>query len=306
MATMLLAILAALSPQEISAADKKKIDAARAAFEKAPEDPKAAFELGRLLAGLAGQWEEAIPLLLKSGDKDWAAAAEKDLVTKDTAFHSVEAADAWLAIAAKQKPFAVRLKERALMHFAEAWPKTEPGPTREIIRGKLRSLQAKGPESKALGAFPPGGWSSTNRAGADREFAHSGATSVKVLAGDPKVKSPQSFFIVDALCQPDVKVSFSMWVLTSGGESGMGRVHLKFRNDKQGAGEHLAMHTITVNPDLPIWTQLSNEVVAPAGTVKVELAFGFGGAVGGAAWVDDVSMKFNGREQIKNGSFDGK
>ncbi len=304
--TLLLILAMLAGGQDISPTVKKKLDVARAALEKSPEDPKANLDLGKLLCFDLGEWAEGLPLLAKGGDKEWAAAVEKDLGPKPTVFHSVEAADAWFTLSAKNKPLASQLKARAMVHYAEAWPKTEAGPTREIVRGKLKAIQSKGPESRALGAFPAGSWTGNNRAGLDREFAYSGAASVKVLSGDPKVKGPQSFFTADILCAPGAKVTFSCWTLTSGGESGMGRVHLKFRDAKQGAGEHLAMHTIAVNPDLPIWTKQELEVMAPAGTVRAEIAFGFGPVVGGSAWVDDFSLKCDGREQLKNWSFDGK
>jgi hypothetical protein len=147
----------------------------------------------------------------------------------------------------------------------------------------------------------------TRLAGVDREYAHSGQTSLKVLPPDPNNKAFPVWMVSEQLpCRPGQKVTFTFWILTNGGAAFLEEMRLKFRDGKQGAGEHLALIPFKANSDLPIWTKVEGEAVAPDGCMNVELSFKRNAGVVGAAFIDDVSLKVDGKELLKNGGFELK
>ncbi len=301
MLTILLALVLA-GPQDLSPADKKKGEQLRAAVEKAPEDPAANLALGKHLCFVAGEWADGLPFLTKGGDKDFAPVAEKDLGPKDNALFTIEVADMWLLLEKKHKPFAARIRERALFHFAEAWPKISDQVWKDKVRERLRTLQAKGPESKTLGPAPAN-WAPTSpSAGIDRQYARSGQAALKIPAADPAKKSAGGLSSEQFPCPPGAKIKYSAWVLTSGTES-FDELRVKCRNAKQGVGEHLAMVTVKASPDLPIWTKVEGELTAPDGTFSVEISFKKGNPAG-TVFLDDLSLTVDGRELLKNGGFE--
>lgn len=299
----LAAMMALVGPQDVSPADKKKLDAARAAVEKAPDDPKANLDLGRILCLFMGEWTEGLPFLAKGGDKSFAPIAEKDLQPRATVEDSLAMADEWLKVEKAQKQYAARLRERALFHYAEAWPKMEAGPSKEALRERVKLMQMKGPESKALGPSPAS-WSPATGAGVDRQYARSGAASLKVPAPDASRKNTGVGLASEQFpCPPGAKIKYSCWVLSIGGDS-FDELRVKCRNQKQGAGEHLSLVPVKTPTDLPIWTKVEGETVAPEGTHNVEIGFKRNGSATGIVFVDDVSLLVNGKEMLKNGGFE--
>jgi hypothetical protein len=301
-----LALLA--PPQDLPAALKKKIDAARAAVEKAPEDAKANLELGKLLCFDAGDWAAGLPHLAKGGDEIFAPVAEKDLAGGNH-LERVDVGDMWLQVGKKQKPVAAACTSRALSLYSEAWPKLD-----DTWRGKLRervaALQRKGPEAKQLGAFP-GIWTNPatpkTRCGLDREYAKSGAASLKMLAPDPALQGFQAWISTDEIpIKPGDKVVFSAWVLTQGDEAFSGKLQVKFRGKANTADNHLLLVPVRVDGDMPIWTKVQGEATAPEGSITVDLSFNRSTAKAGVAWIDDMSLKLGDRELVKNGGFEGR
>ena len=300
-----LALLAAL---QVPPAIQKKLDAARAAVEKAPDDAAANFALGKLLCFDAGDWEGGLPHLAKALDKDLSPVAAKDLEPRATVEDSLAMADAWLQLGKKQKAIAGRCTDRALFHYAEAWPKMEAGVAKEKMRERLKQLQMKGPESKTLGTFPGGDWANLAptdaRSGLDKQYARSGQFSVKVLGYAEPLTRAQSWFRTEEYpCKPGDKFTFSCWVLTQGGETAGPQLMIRF---KDAGGRALSNPGPKTDGDLPIWRKLEGEATAPEGTVKVDFGFYREKSKSGVAFVDDMSLKMGDREVLKNGSFEGR
>lgn len=300
--TLLLILAMLAGPQDISPALKKKLDVARAALEKAPEDPKANLDLGKLLCFDLGEWAEGLPLLAKGGDKELAPLAQRDL---DTTADRLPVADAWFTLSKKAK--APGAQARALTIYGEAWKATDAGMVKDHIRAKLLAIQGKGATSKTLGAFPSG-WSNPGtprcRAGVDREFARSGQCSVKILAPDPKVKEIQSWLGSDRLpCKAGAKITFTCWALTVGSD-GDNLIYVKFRNDNQKVGEFISRLSAKADPDMPIWTKIEGEGVVPDGATNLEIAFNRHNTKAGVVFLDDFSLKADGQELLKNGGFE--
>jgi hypothetical protein len=298
--TILLAILL-LGPQDLSPAEKKKLFELRLAVEKSPEDTAANLALGKHLCFVAGEWSDGLPFLAKGGDKDFAPVAEKDLGPKDNALFSIEVADMWLLLEKKHKPFAARIRERAMYHFAEAWPKISDQVWKDKTRERLRTLQQKGPESKTMGPASAN-WSAVGiPSGVDRQYARSGMSSLKIPAPDPAKKVAVAGVCSDLIpCQPGAKIKFSGWVLSSGTEA-IDELRVKLCNSKS---QILSVVTVKSTPDLPIWTKIDGEATAPDGTHNVEISFKRGANGGGVIFLDDLSLTVDGKEVLKNGGFE--
>lgn len=302
----ILLLLALAGPQDVSPADRKKLEAARAAVEKAPDEPKANLELGRILCLFMGEWAEGLPFLAKGGDKSFAPIAEKDLQPRATVEDSLAMADEWLKLAKVQKQYAARLQERALFHYAEAWPKMDPGPSKEAMRERVLALQRRGPESKALGPYPSKGWFPLNpkcNAGIDSEFARSGRQAIKLLPPADPGPSAMAWFRTDATqCAPGQKIVARCWVLSNLTDGGNDHMALAFFD---AADKLISTKGPRALKDLPIWSKLELQMEVPANAVRFQVGFNRV-ARQGAVFVDDFSLTVDGREILTNGSFELK
>jgi hypothetical protein len=293
-----------MGPQELSPAEKKKLFELRLAVEKSPEDAAANLALGKFLCFVIGNWNEGLPILAKGGDDQFAHTARRDLEPKENALFSIEVADMWLLLEGKNRPIAARIRERVLFHFAEAWPKISDPVWKDKTRERLRTLQQKGPESKTTGPAPAN-WSAVNASlGGDRQYARTGATSLKIAPPDPSKKNFQGGLCSELMpCAAGAKIKFSGWVMT-GGADGIDELRIKLRNAKQSGGEQLAIVAVKTSPDLPYWVKVEGETTAPEGTNNVEISFKRTPNATGFVFLDDFSVTADGKELLKNGSFE--
>jgi hypothetical protein len=295
-----LALLA--PPQDLSPALQKKIAAAKAAVEKAPEDAKANLELGKLLCFDAGDFAAGLPHLAKGADETFAPVAVKDLAGGNH-LERVEVGDLWFTLSKKQKPIAARCTDRALACYGEAWPKLDET-WRAKMRERLATIQRKGPESKVLGPYPTNGWFNTGakvNSGLDQELARTGKFSMKLLApADPAPTAVASFRTDTFPCSAGQKYTFSGWVLTELTESGGDGLSIAFLDAQDKFAGVFATKALQ---DLPFWTQLSTEGVVPERAVKVRVGM-VRSSRQGRMFGDDLSFKLDGKELLTNGSFE--
>jgi hypothetical protein len=299
-------LLALAGPQEVSPAIKKRIEAARAAVEKKPDDSTAKLALGKVLCFEAGEWTEGLPLLSQGGDKTYAPVAEQDLAPKASVEDSLAAADAWLKLAKVQKPVAQACTERALFHYAEAWPKMEAGPAKEAMRERVLMLQRTGKPSAQLGPYPSKGWFPLNpkcNAGVDSEFVRTGRQAVKLLPPADTGPSGMSWFRTEATpCAPGQKIVARCWVLTHLTEGGNDHMALAFFD---AADKSISTSGPRALKDRPFWSKLEVQVEAPANAVRFQVGFNRMSKQG-VIFVDDFSLTLEGREALTNGSFELK
>lgn len=296
--------------QALAPADQKKLDAAKAAVEKSPDDAAANLALGKLLCFTAGDWAGGLPFLAKGGDRDFAPAAEKDLAPKTAPLDSVEAADLWLALEKKQPKLKIRLRERALSHFSDAWLRMDDGPVKVALRERVRVLQAKAQPANRVGAFPRGSFSHLSGAdcgaGLDREYAMSGQFSVKVLPPPRAMKNPiyKSWIRSEEFaCKPGEKVAFGCWLLTESTEETNDYFVVRFLDPR---GALLQTLGPKIKSDLPVWTYYASEATVPDGAMRVDMGLYMSKETKGTAWIDDISVKIDGKEMIRNGSFESR
>jgi hypothetical protein len=299
-------ILALTGPQDVSPAIKKRIEAARAAVEKKPDDATAKLALGKLLCFDAGEWAEGLPLLAQGGDKTYAPVAELDATPKASVDDSLAAADAWLKLAKAQKPVAQACTDRALFHYAEAWPKMDAGPAKEAMRERVLALQRRGTESKVLGPYPSKGWFPLNpkcHAGVDSEYARTGRFAVKLISPADPAPSAMAWFRTEATpCAPGQKIVARCWVLTNLTDSGNDHLALAFFD---AADKAVSTSGPRALKDRPFWTKLEIQAEVPANAARFQVGFNRM-AKQGVVFVDDFSLSLDGREILTNGSFELK
>jgi hypothetical protein len=122
---------------------QKEVERFRAAGAKlanAAEDPSANLDRGRYLCFFKADWAQGLPHLAKSGDR-YAAAAAADHANPSEASGQLELAEAWLAIAQKEKePYRRRVAGRAVHWYAQAWDALTP-PQQAKVEKPVASAQ---------------------------------------------------------------------------------------------------------------------------------------------------------------------
>jgi hypothetical protein len=127
------------------AGDFEAVTAARQRLKTTPGDPQANLLVGHYALCAAGDWDDALPKLSKSGDADWKelAAQELEVARFPTTFkEQLAVAEAWLTRAA-QEPWPGRhyLQMRAAQWYREALPPLR-GDDRDRVTARLKSLLA--------------------------------------------------------------------------------------------------------------------------------------------------------------------
>jgi len=303
---MTLALALLLGPQDLSPAEKKKGEQLRLAVEKTPDDAAANLALGKHLCFVAGNWAEGLPFMAKGGDDGFAHVARKDLEPKESALFSIEVADLWLLLEKPNKQLGPRLRERALFHFGEAWPKLTDPVWKDKTRERVLAIQRTGKPSANLGPYPAKGWFPLNakcNAGIDSEFVRSGTVAIKLIPpADPGASGMAWFRTDDIPVAVGQKYKASCWVLTDGTEKGADLMCIAFLDVGDKVLSSTGPHAMI---DRPIWSKLEVEGVVPEKAAK--LRFGFNrGSRQGRVFVDDMSFVVEGREILKNGSFEAK
>jgi len=276
-------------------------------LKTAPEDPDANTIAGKYIAFVLGDYPGAMPFLAKSSDQILRTLAEHERAPlyTDSGPKKVGMGDEWVS-AAKKFPALFRVfYDRASYWYAEGWPDLDPlwkMKTRE--QGlKLAAARPPGTSQKQL----PTGWNPGTSPGSrapilDGTVSHVGSYSIKVLPSDEKIKNATSGFSTDLIPVSGKTIEVSAYVLADGTDSGNDHVYVNLF-DQNGVGFS------TIGPFIPMDTPFWQRVYTKADIPRNAARFQFGVSMAskkGTLWVDDVSVKLDGREALKGGSFEGK
>lgn len=257
--------------------------------EGTPEDFTAS---GRFLCFVKGDWELGLADLSKGKDESLKKLAEDDLA----AGNPTAIADAWFVLLKKESA----AKERVLYWYAKAWPKTA-GIEREKMRERLTKLYAPAVPGK-LSVGGPVGWGFTSGKNDVVEISplkvHSGGLALRISVKQPK--SHVALLTPSVAMTAGMKVEVSVWVL-SDGTTGVGdTVLFSLGNKTDGL---LWSAGATIQPDSYVWTKISGETICPAESHSIKLAINVS-SESGSVWIDDISIKVDGKEMFKSGSFE--
>lgn len=293
----------ALLLQQKPLPSREDAEKAFAVLEKNPVDPDANTVAGKYKAFVMGDYDGAMPYLVHSKDTTLKTLAEHELdaTRTTTAPQKVGMGDEWVAAAKKFPALSRIFYDRASQWYIKGWPDLDNvWKERSRIQGlKLAAARPPGGAAKAL----PNGWSGDQVVPGmkipvlDGTISHTASYSVKMIPADEKVKGVFSQLNSDAIAIPprSKEAEFSAWVMSNGTENPNDRVVLFFL-DK-------SLHPVSIPLDTPFWNRVSAKVVIPEGTTGAMLGV-VQASKKGNVWVDDASVKIDGKEVLKSPSFE--
>lgn len=276
-----------------------------AKLEKTPDDPDANMIVGKYKAFVLGDYKEAMPYLAKSGDKTLKLIAEHELDPNwtVTALQKVGMGDEWV-LAAKKFPQLYKIfYERAGHWYIAAWPELS-----DVWKEKSREQGLKLATSRPVGSPKkaiPGKWTAGGASVLDGTIARSGSYSAKLPAGDPKIPNSENGIQSDPIALPVTakELEFSGHVRSDKTEGKTDQLYVSFFDR---VGSLLLISAVELPSDLPFWKHISKKVKVPEAATTARLGVVIRSKKG-AAWVDDLSVKLeDGKEILKNPSFEDR
>jgi hypothetical protein len=283
---------------------KEDAEKAFAKLDKDPTDADANTIFGKYKAFVQGDYDAAMPYLVHSKDTTLRTLAEHELDDSHvaTAPQKVAMGDEWVAAAKNFKPLSPIFYDRAAHWYAAGWPDLDAA-WKEKARIQGRKLAASRPPaaSKKL----PSGWVadaglSGVQATADGTIARSGSYSGKLSPAAANVPNSYSALKSELLPVSGKTLENTAFILTDGTETGGDRMYTLFFDQ---AGRQIQTDQSFIPADMPFWGRVVVKSNVPKDAVRTQFAVVLNSKKGNI-WVDDVSMKLDGKEVLKNGSFD--
>jgi hypothetical protein len=293
MKLLAIALVLALLPQDPA------IEKAKKTLEKSPEDPAANLTLAIHYAD-RGKWEVALQHFEKAKSADIRAAIEAEKKIDGNQFTSVEIGDAWAKAMTKAGPARQACFDRMNFHYAAAWEKLDAFGQTKL---KERLVRLYTPTTPAKGTELPKGWGGPvdlrAKAAVLSTRVRSGAAALRLT---PSGVGLSSCLNVEVNLPKGATMEFAGWVSTDGTDTtrdGLG--YTVFDKERK----PVLTKGFMFKPDTFIWTRIGDEVAIPDGafSVRVEVLLG---SAKGFVWLDDLSIKVDGKEVLNGGSFEGK
>lgn len=277
-------------------------------LEKEPLDPDANTVLGKWKAFVMGDYAGAMPFLIHSKDATLKGLAEHELddTYTLTAQQKVAMGDEWVTAAKKFPALNKIFYDRASQWYGKAWSDLD-GAWKLKLRDQAKKIAAARPPGVGKKGLPSGWMDTPGMNGIppvlDGTISRTGSLSAKILPPDEKAKAGSASILrSEVIPIPAKLIEVVAYTLSDGTDMGTDRVALGFFD---AAGNSLAYHQAFLPIDYPFWTQVSVKATPPAKAARAQLEF-WQYSKKGNIWVDDVSMKADGKDIMKNGSFEEK
>lgn len=234
-----------------------------------------------------------IPCLLQSYE-DSAKKLAEDFAAAETPSGKVGVGDEYVKLLKKFPKKRQEIVDAASDCYAKAWPDLDP-----FWKTKTREHLAKlyAPPVPGKSSFPEG-WSGpvdgTHKIALSSERVHSGGGAVKLTPG-AKARNARLLY-TPTLKGAGKKIEISLWILTDGTNSIDDEV--RFYLDGSVSAKKLTK-------DTPIWTRITFDANTVGGSfdrINLELVLF---SKEGVAYVDDISVKVDGKELLPSGGFEG-
>jgi hypothetical protein len=265
-------------------------------LESSPDDEKANFAAGMFFSTAKGDWTRAIGHFRKGSDLALRELSELDAQGPADSQERVKLAERWIE-KSKQVP---KFKERGVYWYKEAWPNLA-GPDREKVRPRVAELQAVAiPQGKEwTPATTISGWSFQAGSGIGNRYAFSGKASARV-AGDA---GKRSWVMMERIpANPGKEFTLTLYALSEGMQQSAGSANIYwYRADGTGLGGPRA----PISADFPFWQKLEIKAVIPMDADKTAFDVVIDSPTG-AIWIDDISLVVDGKNLIRNGSFEDR
>jgi hypothetical protein len=273
-----------------------------------PDDPSANLTAGKYQVFVLGDYQFGLPHLAKGSDKTLAALAQKELDEKNTATPELQVGmgDEWVLAAKKFPALTTQFYDRASEWYAKAWPGLSDLWKMKVREqgAKLAIPKVKGQPRKGL----PSGWEydggvSGKPAEVDNSISHSGAYSIKLSPGAKEVAGSGSAVRSSPIQIFGEFIEVSAFVRTNETENPKDGMTLWMFNDTD--RNPIEQKTILFKTDIPFWRKLYIKSKIPANAVIAQIHAGTLSR-NGNVWIDDLSIKVDGKEIAKNGSVEEK
>lgn len=301
MGSCILALWFTLVSQQGKLPSDEKVKKAELRLSESPDDPDANLVMGKHLAFRKNDWEKARAYLLKGVDSNLRKLAEREDENPQDVKGWLLVGDCFLRAAKKIPEFKSQLCERSAYWYGKAWTEVEDQ-EKEKLRATLRSMFQNSAAPLNKGLVGAKDWESPvqeAKAGPTAAAAKSGRNSFHVTG----MKHPQKNYVPlgkSLMGKPGASCIFRAWVLTDENDS----ADEAFIFPIYGADGKVIFHPILPVPnDRPWWRLVETKFVLPEDTLKVTLGF-VAASTTGCVFIDDVSFTMDGREMLKNNSFE--
>lgn len=280
---------------------KKAVDK----LDKNPKDPDASTIAGKYTAFVLGDYVAGLPFLANSTDETLRtlAAHELDPDYTNSAPKKIGMGDDWVLGARKHQALFRIFYDRAAQWYGLAWPDLDPVWKDKARAQGIKLSQARPPGGSKKGI--PAGWdadmSGSGRAPAlDGMLARTGSYSMRIPPADEKV--PGSWSSIKSAVIPVSGKAFevSAYVFSNGTDNTQDSVYLFLRDKK---GVMIQILPLTIPLDQPFWTRISTNGNLPGGAASVQVGATLYSKKS-PLWIDDFSLKIDGKEVLKNASFE--
>jgi hypothetical protein len=294
--------------QSKSLPSKEDAEKAFEVLDKTPLDLDANTVFGKYKAFVMGDYDGAMPYLVNSKDVTLKSLADHELDQAYTATpqQKVGMGDEWVKAAGKMPALSRIFYDRAAYWYGLAWPDLD-----QVWKQKSRiqglKLSASRPPGMARKGLPTGWVSDKALAGTDPvidgNVARSGSYSIKLLPADPKAAGSLSVLKSPVTPISGKALEMSTYVFSDGTENKSDRMFLEFIDMN---GGRIGLPYEAFFPiDTPFWKRVSIKSPVPENAAGVRFSAVLYSKKGNL-WVDDVSVKVDGKEAMKNGSFEDK
>lgn len=308
-------------------AEEKKADRYRRILEKNPEDPEAAYQLGRHLCFFLGDWTQGLPLLAKGKDKDLAQLARYDLGTDElpsdpkapltgaafdfgsSAAPDLVIGDMFWDLMKKYKDVELRnIMNRAIYRYRMSLSKVDEAKKRKLldrvskVMDRFRAMYTH-PGKVTEGA--PKGWGVVVGKGEKIEGVATDESRSRTGRGSFKI-SPAKAGLVVTERKPITpgEYTLSFWYMAEGTVAP--DLFAVWLFDKSDACH---VYRTPMPPDrgeLPVWNHVEMKVKSDAEILFFRLYVDNVGMREGTIWIDDLSLRGGPKneELVLNGGFE--
>ena len=278
------------------AAQDQAIEKAKKTLEMTPDDPAANLVMGKYHLAL-GNVDTASSFLLKGSDASLKAAVKAEGVVEGSkALIALEAGDLWTQAMSKNKTLHQACLDRASYWYAKAWDDLD-----DLHKMKLRERLTKiyAPAAPTRSTKLPEGWAGPRLAvGATR--VHSGGGALRVAMNKDGAGNLVDLGAYEVLIPKGKTFEFSVWVCSED-TNGLGdKLQVEIRNGQKKA---LWLQQYFIGPDKPVWVKLGDKGDLPEGVVTIRVGV-LADSTKGVLYADDISLKIDGKEVLKGGTFE--
>lgn len=276
--------------------DPPEVQKAMKTLEKRPDDSSANLIMAAYRSE-NGTWEEVVPHLEKVKNSSIKSALEAELKNDKASLTAVEIGDMWSKAMPRAGYGRQMCFDRMNFHYARAYPDLDDL-WRVKLKERLYRLYFPARPGKAMEGRPQGWGGITNQdCGVEitNKIAHDGGSSLKLYAKKP---GANIFLQTPSVhVSKGQKVEVSAWVMSDGTEGAGDNLTFLISGS---AGKRIWTYNDAIHPDMPVWTRIHAEVEAPEESFAAHLDIRITSSKG-AVYIDGISIKVNGREELVAG-----